>query len=81
MTQISPERLARHHCHARGCNMKVPPRMLMCKRHWFMVPKAIRDEIWEHYQTGQEVTMECSEEWHKAADKAIAAVAVKEAIK
>jgi hypothetical protein len=24
--------------------------MFMCKRHWFMVPKTLRDEVWLHYR-------------------------------
>ena len=38
-----------HWCRARGCSTQVPPKMLMCKRHWFKVPKPIRDAIWATY--------------------------------
>lgn len=43
-----------HTCHARDCNKEVPRAMFMCKRHWFMVPSALRRLIWKHYQHGQE---------------------------
>ena len=70
----------RHHCHARGCTVPVPPKLLMCRRHWFMVPKPIRDRVWEHYQPGQEDReVEATEAWHQAADDAINAVAECEA--
>lgn len=46
--------MAEHHCHARGCDVPVPPSMHMCKRHWFMVPKALRDALWAAYIPGQE---------------------------
>ena len=43
-----------HVCHARGCNVQVPPKMFMCRRHWFTLPKSMRDAIWREYQPGQE---------------------------
>jgi Zn ribbon nucleic-acid-binding protein len=70
---------AGHHCHARGCGTKVKPELLMCGPHWRLVPKTIRDRVWATYREGQ-----CdghpmpSEEWHRAADAAIRAVAMKE---
>lgn len=70
----------KHTCHARRCTVAVPPTMLMCRKHWFMVPPAIRSRVWRHYRDGQcNLSPPPSEEWHKAADEAIAAVAAKEA--
>lgn len=43
-----------HRCHALGCNVTVPRRMFMCRRHWFMVPKQDRDLVWALYVPGQE---------------------------
>lgn len=43
-----------HECHATGCKAQVPPAMFMCRKHWAMVPKAMQDAIWKHYQAGQE---------------------------
>lgn len=69
-----------HTCHARGCFAPVPPKMLMCRRHWFMVPSLLRARVWATYRPGQEAGgLPPSEEWHQAADAAIAAVAEKEA--
>lgn len=28
--------------------------MFMCKRHWFALPKPLRDVIWREYRPGQE---------------------------
>lgn len=68
-----------HHCHAMGCDAKVKPEMLMCKKHWFFVPKVVRDRVWATYRDGQcDGSPMPSEEWHKAADAAIREVAVKE---
>jgi hypothetical protein len=64
-----------HRCHAEGCEVQVPPAIFMCKRHWFMVPKAIRYEIWGLYRVGQERDLSPSREYLDAAERAIAAVA------
>lgn len=47
----------------------------MCPRHWFMVPRELRDEVWRHYRRGQCDDKNPSKEWHAAADAAIAYVA------
>jgi len=44
-----------HTCHATNCEQPIPPRMFMCQRHWFALPKRLRDAIWQHYRPGQEV--------------------------
>lgn len=69
-----------HTCHAKGCDVRVPPKMLMCRRHWYMVPKALRDAIWDTYREGQEIDKRPSGEYLDAANAAIEAVAVKEAV-
>lgn len=67
-----------HVCHATGCKTPVPPKMFMCKRHWYMVPKELRDRIWATYRPGQEVTKDPSMEYLNTAMEAIKAVAEKE---
>lgn len=44
-----------HLCHWPDCPIAVPPKMYMCKSHWFKLPKVLRDAIWRHYRPGQEV--------------------------
>jgi hypothetical protein len=68
-----------HTCHVRGCKVEVPPEMLMCRKHWRMVPPRIRRAVWRHYRPGQCDDKRPSKAWHEAADAAIAAVAKKEA--
>lgn len=68
----------RHTCHARDCKTAVPPKMFMCKRHWYMVPKHLRDAIWANYRPGQEITKDPSSEYLEVAMQAINAVADKE---
>jgi hypothetical protein len=69
-----------HTCHATSCPVEVPPKMLMCKKHWGMVPKPIRNQVWATYQFGQEngTGPIPSAAWHRAADRAICAVADQE---
>lgn len=43
-----------HVCHAKGCDTPVPRRLLMCPRHWRMVPRVMQREIWRLYVPGQE---------------------------
>lgn len=67
-----------HTCHALNCGQHVPPRMHMCKRHWFMVPKPLRDGLWDAYRPGQERRMDPSPKYLLAAARCVHAVAVKE---
>jgi hypothetical protein len=72
------EREAAHTCHAAMCGAHVPPRMHMCKRHWSMVPKALRDGLWDAYRPGQERRMDPSPDYLLAAARCVYAVAVKD---
>ncbi|MEM9149126.1 MAG: hypothetical protein AAGB19_01550 [Cyanobacteria bacterium P01_F01_bin.3] len=67
-----------HRCHAKGCSKVVPEKMLMCRKHWAMVPKELQRAVWRHYRHGQEVDKNPSSEYLAAALAAINAVAVAE---
>jgi hypothetical protein len=43
-----------HGCHWPGCAAQVPPAAWGCKKHWFMLPKELRDKVWAAYRPGQE---------------------------
>ena len=66
---------ATHHCHAEGCTQPVPPELLMCRPHWFKVPKPIRDRIWSAFRPAQCVDKDPSLLWCLAADEAVAYIA------
>lgn len=68
-----------HRCHAIGCDVEVPPALLMCKPHWLMLPKALRRAVWGSYRAGQEQRKDPSDEYLAAAGAAIRAVAEIEA--
>lgn len=69
-----------HTCHATGCGARVPPTMWGCRRHWFMVPRPIRDRIWATYREGQCDDKRPSRAYCEAARDAVVAVAAKEGI-
>jgi hypothetical protein len=63
-------------CAALTCQTLVPPRLLMCRRHWSLVPVLIRNRVWAHYQKGQEQGRTApSAEYFAAVRDAIRAVA------
>ncbi len=57
----------RHRCHWPTCNTNVPPKMWGCKKHWFKLPQAIRNQIWATYKPGQEITKTASPTYLKVA--------------
>jgi hypothetical protein len=59
-----------HHCHWPGCGVIVPPRLWGCKKHWFMLPKNIRDAIWRAYVPGQEISKTPSHSYIRVAREA-----------
>lgn len=69
-----------HTCHARDCQRTVPPRMLMCRTHWRMVPRPLQDAVWDTYVPGQEERKDPTMDYLDAAEAAIAAVAVMEGL-
>lgn len=72
-------RRVEHHCHAKGCGAPIKPELLMCFRHWRMVPIKLQRAVWAAYRDGQCLDKNPSEAWHAAADAAIAHVADMEA--
>lgn len=44
----------KHVCHAAACSIEVPPRMLMCRAHWALVPQDVQRAVWREYREGQE---------------------------
>ena len=43
-----------HPCHWPGCHVQIPRAMWGCKDHWNVLPKALKDRIWNAYTVGQE---------------------------
>ena len=72
---MTPAGLAGHTCHAHRCDRTVPPRLLMCRAHWFKVPRRLQAEVWARYRTGQESDKRPSLAYLLAARAAVLAVA------
>jgi hypothetical protein len=68
----------KHTCHAAGCSASVPPKMLMCLRHWRMVPRDLQRAVWAAYVPGQEQRKDPTREYMVAHHLAVAAVASRE---
>jgi hypothetical protein len=58
-----------HECPANDCTKSVSADMLMCRTHWFMVPKQIRDRVWREWRIAPQ-----SPEHVQAITNAISAV-------
>lgn len=56
-----------HTCHWPGCNRQVPPAMWGCGKHWFLLPKTLRNRVWAAYRPGQEKDGNPSAEYLKVA--------------
>lgn len=52
--------------------------MLMCYRHWSMVPRDLQARVWATYRRGQEVDKQPSNDYLDAALAAIHAVYARE---
>jgi hypothetical protein len=52
-----------HECHCPTCTESVPPAMWGCKKHWFKLPKKLRNSIWREYNPGQEITKKVSQKY------------------
>lgn len=68
----------RHICHATGCNVPVAPKMLMCPKHWRMVPRFLQKDVWATYVPGQEIRKDPTDEYMEAQQAAVQAVEKKE---
>jgi hypothetical protein len=67
-----------HTCHAKGCTVPVPPKLLFCPKHWRMTPKELQHAVWAAYRPGQEIDKQPSQEYLAVMKAAIEAVAQKE---
>lgn len=41
-----------HLCPGPGCQLHVSPDRLMCRGHWYAVPKPLRDLVWATWRSG-----------------------------
>lgn len=65
---------AGHICHAKECGVRVAPSMLMCAKHWRLVPFAEQRAIWRHFRPGQEKDKTPSKDYMLALRAAVDAV-------
>jgi hypothetical protein len=39
-------------CTIPGCGRQIDPSRLMCREHWYTVPKELRDRVWATWRSG-----------------------------
>jgi hypothetical protein len=63
--------MSAHACHATGCTVPVPPRLFLCRKHWFRLPEPMRDLVWSAYVPGQEIRKDPSPEYLNVTQRCI----------
>lgn len=71
---IMSKRENTHYCKAPGCKQKVDNCFLMCHKHWYMVPREIRNEIWRTYQPMSWGDLDLFERYVRATEQAIESI-------
>jgi hypothetical protein len=56
----------------------IEPKMLMCIRHWKMLPKPLQALVWHHYRIDQEIDKKPSLEYITVAFVSVSCVALAE---
>jgi hypothetical protein len=57
-------------CRIPRCRLPIDASRLMCRDHWYLVPKEVRDQVWATWRSGQGAF---SKEHEEAVRAAIAA--------
>ena len=60
-----------HECPAEGCTMAVSGSMLMCRKHWYMVPARLRAKVWNAWADGTGAGSKAHQEAILAAVEAV----------
>jgi hypothetical protein len=60
----------RRRCRVRGCRARIGRDRLMCRPHWYQVPKPLRDQVWAAWRSGAGAA---TSEYRQAAAQAITA--------
>lgn len=58
-------------CAVPRCERPIDPSRLMCRAHWYMVPKEVRDRVWATWRSGRAAH---SDEHRAAVRQAVVAV-------
>ena len=62
-------------CPIPRCGYQIDPSRLMCRLHWYLVPKEVRDQVWASWRSGQGAfSREHGEAVHQAVVAVLAAV-------
>jgi hypothetical protein len=67
-----------HLCHAYACTKEIPPKILMCLKHWRLVDQKIQAMVWKTYVPGQEIRKDPTRAYLLAQRSAVWCVFVEE---
>lgn len=51
--QLLTSSLPVNRCPITGCSEQIDSSRLMCRQHWYQVPKPLRDRIWSTWHSGE----------------------------
>jgi len=54
----------------------LPDSVILCRKHWFKVPKVLRDDLWSNYKPGQEERLTATREYMTILKEVIKAAQV-----
>jgi hypothetical protein len=60
------------HCPVPGCSERINPSRLMCRPHWYLVPKPVRDRVWASWRSGSGTGSPAHQHWVRMAIAAAA---------
>ncbi len=52
-SKLSPLSQLADRCPISGCSEQIDPSRLMCRGHWYAVPKHLRDRVWATWRSGR----------------------------
>lgn len=63
--------MSTHECPGAGCYIRIDSDELMCRKHWYMVPKVLRTRVWQAWDNGNGAGTDKHEAAISAAIKSI----------
>lgn len=64
-----------HKCPIPGCTVQCRSSIVMCREHWFQVPKPLRERVWATWRTLQQgATRQSADDYRQARAESITSV-------
>lgn len=69
--------MPKRQCEITGCGEQIDPGRLMCRDHWLMAPKSLRDAVWAAWRDFDPSSRESIQRYRDARDAAVGYVQAK----